>query len=88
MAIENIDHTKTKAPPQTNGICERLHRTLKDVFYDIAFRKKIYNSLENLQIDLDQYLNKYNNPRLNSGKLCYGTTPMQTFKESITIAQE
>ncbi|AFB21058.1 integrase catalytic subunit [Rickettsia canadensis str. CA410] len=57
MAIENIDHTKTKArSTQTNGICETLHRTLKDEFYDIAFCKKIYNSLEDLQIDLDQYL--------------------------------
>lgn len=89
LAIENIDHTKTKArSPQTNGICERLHRTLKDEFYDIAFRKKIYNSLEDLQIDLDQYLNKYNNARPHSGKFCYGKTPMQTFKDSIKIAND
>ncbi|KJV91002.1 integrase core domain protein [Rickettsia endosymbiont of Ixodes pacificus] len=89
LAIENIDHTKTKArSPQTNGICERLHRTLKDEFYDIAFRKKIYSSLEDLQIDLDQYLNKYNNTRPHSGKFCYGKTPMQTFKDSIKIAQD
>ena len=28
LAIENIDHTKTKArSPQTNGICERFHKT-------------------------------------------------------------
>lgn len=89
LAIENIDHTKTKArSPQTNGICERLHRTLKDEFYDKAFRKKIYSSLEDLQIDLDQYLNKYNNTRPLSGKFCYGKTPMQTFKDSIKMAQD
>ncbi|XVN40666.1 MAG: IS481 family transposase [Rickettsia endosymbiont of Argas persicus] len=89
LAIENIDHTKTKArSPQTNGICERLHRTLKDEFYDITFRKKIYSSLEDLQIDLDQYLNKYNNARPHSGKFCYGKTPMQTFKDSIKIAKD
>lgn len=89
LAIENIDHTKTKArSPQTNGICERLHRTLKDEFYDIAFRKKIYSSLEDLQIDLDQYLNKYNNTRPHSGKFCYGKTPMQTFKDSMKMAQD
>ena len=30
LGIEYIDHTKTKASsPQTNGICERFHRTLK-----------------------------------------------------------
>lgn len=89
MATENIDHTKTKArSPETNGICERVHRTLKDEFYDIAFRKKIYSSLEDLQIDLDQYLNKYNNTRPHSGKFCYGKTPMHTFKDSIKKAQD
>lgn len=89
LAIENIDHTKTKArSPQTNGICERFHRTLKDEFYEIAFRKKIYSSLEELQIDLDQYLSKYNNQRPHSGKFCYGKTPMQTFLDSVKIAKD
>jgi transposase InsO family protein len=89
LAIENIDHTKTKArSPQTNGICERFHRTLKDEFYDIAFRKKIYNSLEELQLDLDEYLFKYNNQRSHSGRFCYGKNPMQTFKDSVKIAKE
>ncbi len=89
LAIENIDHSKTRArSPQTNGICERFHRTLKEEFYDITFRKKIYNSLENLQIDLDQYLSKYNNSRPHSGKFCYGKTPMQTFTDSIKIAKD
>ena len=89
LAVENIDHTRTKASsPQTNGICERFHRTLKQEFYDIAFRKKLYTSLEELQIDLDEYLRKYNNERPHSGKYCYGKTPMQTFRESIKIAKE
>jgi transposase InsO family protein len=89
LAIEDIDHTKTKASsPQTNGICERFHRTIKQEFYDIAFRKKIYASLEELQIELDQWLMKYNEQRPHSGKYCYGKTPMQTFRESLHIAVE
>ena len=61
LAIENIDHSKTKVrSPQTNGICERFHRTMKQEFYDVAFRKKIYNSLEELQIDVEEWLKKYN----------------------------
>jgi transposase InsO family protein len=89
LAIENIDHSKTKAnSPQTNGICERFHRTLKEEFYEIAFRKKIYNTIEELQIDLDEYLRKYNNDRPHSGKFCYGKTPMQTFKDSVKLAKE
>jgi transposase InsO family protein len=70
LAVEDIDHTRTKAnSPQTNGICERFHRTLKQEFYDIAFRKKIYRGIEELQIDLDEYLRKYNNERPHLRKI-------------------
>ena len=89
LAVEDVDHTKTKAySPQTNGICERFHKTIKEEFYDIAFRKKVYNSLEDLQIDLDHYLSKYNLQRPHSGRYCYGKTPMATFLESKHIALE
>ena len=85
--MENIDHSRKKAhSPQTNGICERFHKTLKNEFYDIAFRKKIYNTVDELQIDLDHWLSKYNESRPHSGRFCYGKTPMQTFRESLHIA--
>lgn len=89
LAMEDIDHSKTKANhPQTNGICERFHRTMKQEFYDIAFRKKIYASLEELQIDVDHWIAKYNETRPHSGKYCYGKTPMQTFRETKHLATE
>ena len=89
LAIENIDHTKTKArSPQTNGICERFHRTMQEEFFWTAFRKKIYRSIEELQSDLDKWLGHYNTQRPHSGKYCYGKTPMQTFKDSIPLARE
>jgi transposase InsO family protein len=89
LALEDIDHTKTKARrPQTNGICERFHRTIQNEFYAIAFRKKIYTSIEELQQDLDQWLIKYNTQRPHSGKYCYGKTPMQTFIDSLHLAKE
>ena len=57
LAIENIDHTRTKTKhPQTNGICERFHKTVLNEFYRVAFRKKLYRSLEELQADLDVWL--------------------------------
>ena len=87
LALEDIDHSKTKAySPQTNGICERFHRTIKQEFYDIAFRKKIYTSVEQLQYELDAWLFKYNEQRPHSGRYCFGKTPMQTFRDSIHIA--
>lgn len=89
LAVENIDHTKTKVRhPQTNGVCERFHRTMKQEFYDIAFRKKIYRTLEALQADVDEWLKKYNEFRPHSGRFCYGKTPMQTFLDAKTLAQE
>ena len=43
LAVNDIDHTKTKAAsPQTNGICERFHKTILQEFYQITFWKKLY----------------------------------------------
>jgi transposase InsO family protein len=89
LAIENIDHTRTKTrSPQTNGICERFNRTLLDEFYRVAFRKKLYTSIEALQADLDAYLEHYNNERPHQGRWCYGKTPMETLRDSIALAKE
>jgi len=87
LAIEDIDHTRTKTrSPQTNGICERFHRTIQEEFYAIAFRKKIYRSLEELQKDLDDWLEWYNKERTHSGKYCFGKTPWQTLLDSRHLA--
>lgn len=89
LALEDIDHTRTKAKsPQTNGICERFHRTIQDEFYAIAFRKKVYGSIKELQQDLDEWLHWYNHERTHSGKYCYGKTPWQTFLDSKHLALE
>jgi len=88
LALENIDHTRTKARhPQTNGICERFHRTIQDEFYAIAFRKKLYTTLEEIQIDLDEWVEQYNRERTHTGKYCFGRTPLQTFRETKHLAQ-
>ncbi|MDR3010401.1 MAG: IS481 family transposase [Sphingobacterium sp.] len=89
LAIEDIDHTKTKAKsPQTNGICERFHRTIQDEFYAVAFRKKVYRSIQELQNDLDRWMTYYNQDRTHTGKYCFGKTPMQTFNDTINLAKE
>jgi hypothetical protein len=89
LAIENIDHSKTQArSPQSNGICERFHRTMQDEFYSIAFRKKLYSSLEDLQADVDTWLGEYNEKRPHSGKYCFGKTPMQTFVDAKHLAHD
>lgn len=88
LAIEDIDHTRTKAKhPQTNGICERFHRTMQDEFYAVAFRKKIYNSIDELQADVDLWLDYYNKERPHSGKYCLGRTPWQTWNDSLHLTK-
>ncbi len=88
LALENVDHSKTRAKsPQSNGICERYHKTVLDEFYRVAFRKKVYNSLEELQRDLDLWLKEYNEERPHSGKYCYGKTPLQTFLDTLPLAK-
>jgi transposase InsO family protein len=89
LAIENIDHTRTKArSPQTNGICERFHKTLLDEFYRVAFRKKLYRTIAELQSDLDAWIAEYNEQRCHQGRWCYGKTPMQTFVDTLPVAKE
>jgi transposase InsO family protein len=89
LGIENIDHSKTKArSPQSNGICERFHKTVLDEFYRVAFRRKIYNNLDELQADLDTWIKQYNEERVHSGKYCFGKTPMKTFLDSIPLVKE
>ena len=89
LAVENIDHSRTKTKsPQTNGIVERFHKTMLDEFYRIAFRKKIYATIEELQTDLDGWLTEYNELRTHQGRYCYGKTPMQTFLDAAPTARE
>lgn len=85
-AINDIDHTRTKVKsPQTNGICERFHKTILQEFYQITFRKKLYASLEQLHDDLDAWMRSYNEDRTHHGKMCCGRTPAATFDEGLTI---
>lgn len=89
LAVENIDHTRTKVKsPQTNGIVERFHRTALNEFYRVAFRRRIYGSIEQLQGDLDLWLKEYNETRPHQGRWCYGKTPLQTFIDSAPLARE
>jgi len=83
------DHTRTKTKsPQTNGICERFHKTLLDEFYRVAFRKRVYDSIEALQADLDAWMAAYNEVRTHQGRWWFGKTPMQTFLDSRAMARE
>jgi transposase InsO family protein len=89
LALNDIEHTKTKVRhPQTNGICERFHKTILNEFYQVTFRKKIYTTLDELQKDLDDWLHYYNHQRTHQGKMCCGRTPMETLLDGKKIWKE
>ena len=89
LAVNDIDHTKTNAAsPQTNGICERFHKTILQEFYQIKNKKKLYSSLEELQVDLDDWLKFYNTERTHQGKMCCGRTPLETLLDGKRIWAE
>ena len=89
LGINGIEHTKTKTRhPQTNGICERFHKTVLHEFYQVAFRRKLYHSLEELQADLDTWLEHYNTERTHQGKMCCGRTPIHTLLDGKQLWME
>ena len=73
--------------PQTNGICG-FHKTILQEFYQITFRKKLYETVEALQADLDQWIDFYNTERTHQGKMCCGRTPIETMIEGKKIWKE
>lgn len=89
LALNDIEHTKTKVQsPQTNGICERFHKTILQEFYQVTLRKKIYENIDVLQKDLDEWLFYYNNERTHQGKMCCGRTPINTLVDGKKIWKE
>jgi hypothetical protein len=52
----------------------------------VAFRKKLYGSIEELQADLDQWLEEFN--CTSQGRWCFGKPPMQTFLDAKPIGEE
>lgn len=80
LTINQIRHRRTDVgSPQTNGFCERFHRTVKEEFFSVAFRKTFYESVAQLQADLDRYMTFYNRERAHQGYRTKGRTPYQTF---------
>jgi transposase InsO family protein len=89
LALNDIDHTKTKVrSPQTNGICERFHKTILQEFYQVTFRKKLYEKMDELQKDLGDWILYHNNERTHQGKMCCGRTPIETLNDGKKIWQE
>ena len=89
LHLNDIEHTRTKVrKPQTNGAVERLNQTIQDEFYSVAFRRKLYRTVEEVQEDLDAFMKYYNKERTNQGRYCQGRTPSETFKDGLELYQK
>ena len=89
LYLNDIEHSRTKVRHrQTNGATEKLNQTIKNEFYSVAFRKKLYTSLKEMQDDLDEFMNEYNFDRTNQGKRCKGSTPYETFTKGVKLYNE
>jgi len=69
-------------------MCECFHKTVLNEFYHVAFRKKVYNALEELHADLDCWIKDDNEVRPHQGSWCFGKTPIQTFLDAMPITGE
>ncbi|MBI5814079.1 MAG: IS481 family transposase [Nitrospinae bacterium] len=88
LSLNDIEHTRTKPyHPQTNGSVERLNQIIQEEFYSVAFRRKLYGSVDEIQADLDIFMAWYNAERTNQGRYCKGRTPLQTFTDGLELYQ-
>ena len=75
-------------PPRKNDILDNGWAPRCCEFYRVAFRKKVYRSIDELQVDIDLRIGEYNETRPHQGRWCFGKTPMQTFLDARSIAKE
>lgn len=84
LQLEGIEHRTTRVRrPQSNGFIERLHRTLLDEHFRVKGRTTWYESVEQMQADLDEYLGYYNHDRAHQGRMMEGRTPLTMFLEGL-----
>ena len=89
LQLEEIEHRTTKVKrPQSNGYVGRLHRTLLDEHFRVMGRKKWYETIEEMQKDLDVYLVHYNTKRPHQGRNMKGRTPHKVFIDGLLIEGE
>ncbi len=89
LELYDIEHRRTKvATPRTNGFVERFNRTILDEFFRGTFRETFYASIEELQADLDKWLDYYNNERPHRGYRNMGRRPIETIEMGKAVKEQ
>ena len=69
LQLEGIEHRTTQVRrPQSNGFIERFHRTLLDEHLRVKGRTTWHETVDEMQSDLDAYLELYNTKRPHRGR--------------------
>ena len=84
LQLEEIEHRTTRVKrPQSNGIVERLHRTLLDEHFRVEGRRTWFETIDEMQVVLDEYLVGYNQRRPHQGRGMNGRTPAVAFVDGL-----
>ena len=84
LQLEDIEHRTTRVKrPQSNGIVERFHRTLLDEHFRVEGRRTWFETIDEMQKVLDDYLVTYNTKRPHQGRGMNGRTPITAFKAGL-----
>jgi transposase InsO family protein len=84
LQLEEIEHRTTKIKrPQLNGIVERLHRTLLDEHLRVEGRKTWFETIDEMQAVLNDYLVGCNTRRPHQGRGLNGRTPANAFIDGL-----
>jgi transposase InsO family protein len=87
-AMEGIEHRNTKIrSPRTNGFVERMNRTMLDECFRVVGRTTWYENIEQIQADLDKFIEYYNLERSHQGYRLQGRTPAQALREALGIKE-
>ena len=77
LQLEEIEHRTTRVKrPQSNGIVERHHRTLLDEHFRVEGRRTWFETIDEMQASLDDYLATDNTKRPHQGRGMNGRTPV------------
>jgi transposase InsO family protein len=81
-------HRIPPGKPIFNAYCERFQRIILEEFYQVAFRKQFFRSLEELQNKLDEYLAYYNFKRIHFGVIKTGALPIDVLRAKSSVLQQ
>ena len=84
LQLEEIEHRTTKVRrPQSNGIIERFHRTVLDEHFRVEGRKTWFETIDEMQRVLDEWLVTYNTRRPHQDRGMNGRTPFNAFIDGL-----